>query len=677
MAVIATICWARTSSGLRGTRVVSISPRSIRSTTTAVSSKSPRYLGKMVPFDGSPTEWPARPIRWMPLATLVGDSTWITRSTAPMSMPSSRLEVATSPGRRPAFSASSINRRCSFAIEPWCARTRSSPASSLMAAASRSASRRELTKMMVERCWRTSSRMRGWIAGQMLRRGPSGSGPITADGPLYTSVPRSRSAMSSTGTSTVISMALMRPASPMVTARFVPPRNFAVSLSGRCVADKPIRCGSALVMAASRSRLSARWAPRFAPALERNSPTITHRIDGRTCRAALVRSRKSDSGVVIRMSGGWRSICRRSRTGVSPVRIATVMGDRAAPMRSACNQMPRRGACRLRSMSTVSALSGETANTRPRSPSAGTASVANRSMHQKKAASVLPLPVGADISVCWPAATDRQPPSWTSVGAENAPENQARAAGENMSRTVGMGLSLLPLPGRSKPERAKQVLGRQRSVGLKDRVSGLEQTSVVRRRAADPLAERDDLPVEVVELAARATPEALEGRWPIGAVRRKTAGQSGTKQAAADGKREECHRPEGPRPPALIECVSTRLRRPDALANGRDRQPCQSSVPQRLANRQAGDGHDGVVEIRHELRPAGPRDVRDVLRLHDRAEQRDDRLDPAGRLRKGRAHLQQRAGILFDHPRLEIGRTEIQDATDDAVAPEDAGRLAI
>src|SRR5438876_9452813 len=148
-----------------------------------------------------------------------------------------------------------------------------------------------------------------------------------------------------------------------------------------------------------------------------------------------------------------------------------------------------------------------------------------------------------------------------------------------------MDLSLLPLAERSKPERAKQFLGRQRSVGLKDRVAGLEQARVVRRRTANPLAEWDELPIQVVELAARAAPEALEGRWPIGAVRRKTAGQSGTKQSAADGKREECHRPEGPRPPALIERISTGLRRPDALANGRDGQPCQSSVPQRLADR--------------------------------------------------------------------------------------------
>src|SRR2546428_12518957 len=121
--------------------------------------------------------------------------------------------------------------------------------------------------------------------------------------------------------------------------------------------------------------------------------------------------------------------------------------------------MPRKGACKLRWMWTVSALSGETYNTRQRSASAGTGSVANRSIHQKKAASVLPLPVGADIRVCWPAATDRQPPSWTSVGAAKAPENQARAAGENRSRTVGIDLRLGARI--SKPERANQFPRRQ------------------------------------------------------------------------------------------------------------------------------------------------------------------------------------------------------------------------
>ena len=114
--------------------------------TTAASSRSPRYLGKMTPRLGSPTWCPARPTRCRPLATLAGDSTWITRSTAPMSMPSSSELVATMAGSRPALSASSIWTRCSRASEPWWARTSSSPASSLSLLASRSASRRRVAE---------------------------------------------------------------------------------------------------------------------------------------------------------------------------------------------------------------------------------------------------------------------------------------------------------------------------------------------------------------------------------------------------------------------------------------------------------------------------------------------------------------------------------------------------
>ena len=45
----------------------------------------------------------------------------------------------------------------------------------------------------------------------------------------------------------------------------------------------------------------------------------------RISRAWLVSSRYSDSGVVMRMSGGRRASSRRSSAGVSPVRLATVM----------------------------------------------------------------------------------------------------------------------------------------------------------------------------------------------------------------------------------------------------------------------------------------------------------------------------------------------------------------
>src|SRR5437773_700994 len=44
----------------------------------------------MRPVAVSPYAWPARPIRWRPLATDLGDPIWTTRSMYPMSMPSSR-----------------------------------------------------------------------------------------------------------------------------------------------------------------------------------------------------------------------------------------------------------------------------------------------------------------------------------------------------------------------------------------------------------------------------------------------------------------------------------------------------------------------------------------------------------------------------------------------------------
>ena len=66
-------------------------------------------------------------------------------------------------------------------------------------------------------------------------------------------------------------------------------------------------------------------------------------------RAAEVMIRYSDSGVVIRTSGGLRRIAWRSRCGVSPVRSPT---ETSAPM-------PFSGARRLRSMSYESAFKGE------------------------------------------------------------------------------------------------------------------------------------------------------------------------------------------------------------------------------------------------------------------------------------------------------------------------------
>src|SRR2546426_416994 len=59
----------------------------------AQATRSPRYLGKMEAALTAPTWWPARPTRCIPLATEGGASIWMTRSMAPMSMPSSSEDV--------------------------------------------------------------------------------------------------------------------------------------------------------------------------------------------------------------------------------------------------------------------------------------------------------------------------------------------------------------------------------------------------------------------------------------------------------------------------------------------------------------------------------------------------------------------------------------------------------
>ena len=95
------------------------------------------------------------------------------------------------------------------------------------------------------------------------------------------------------------------------------------------------------------------------PATAWTSSTITvstPRSDSRACEVSI---RNSDSGVVIRMSGGLVAILRRSAAVVSPDRTPTLTSAISWPSRSAVCRMPASGARRLRSTSTASALSGE------------------------------------------------------------------------------------------------------------------------------------------------------------------------------------------------------------------------------------------------------------------------------------------------------------------------------
>src|SRR5205809_821612 len=59
-------------------------------------------------------------------------------------------------------------------------------------------------------------------------------------------------------------------------------------------------------------------------------------------------------------------------------------------------------------------------------------------MAARNPASVLPEPVGAQISVCLPATIAGQPPAWASVGPSgNRRSNHTRTAGWNRSRAPG------------------------------------------------------------------------------------------------------------------------------------------------------------------------------------------------------------------------------------------------
>src|ERR1700736_6577149 len=111
--------------------------------------------------------------------------------------------------------------------------------------------------------------------------------------------------------------------------------------------------------------------------------------------------------------------------------------------------------------------------------------------------------------------------------------------------------------------------------GGEDRLALLQQSGVVWRRASDLFAESDDLAVEVLELAARTTLNALEGRWPIGAVGWKIAGEPLAGDAVAEPHGKGRHQPKGPGSAALIEPEAAKLRRSHPSTNRRDRQPLE------------------------------------------------------------------------------------------------------
>src|SRR4029077_19951800 len=123
-----------------------------------------------------------------------------------------------------------------------------------------------------------------------------------------------------------------------------------------------------------------------------------------------------------------------------------------------------------------------------------------------------------------------------------------------------------------------------------DRLALLQQSGVVWCRAADLFAERDDLAVQVIELAAGTPLKALQGRRAISAVGWEFADEPLAGDAVAEPLRKRRHQAKGARRAALVETEPAKLGRSDTFANRRDRQPLRDDVAEGLAARAAGNG---------------------------------------------------------------------------------------
>ena len=140
--------------------------------------------------------------------------------------------------------------------------------------------------------------------------------------------------------------------------------------------------------------------------------------------------------------------------------MATVGSTNGTPSRSAANRMPISGERRFFSMSNASARNGEMYSTCVRAlGSTGVADgVTRRSRLERNAVRVLPLPVGAQTSVCCPLRMAGQPWICGGVGVGNDAANHSRTAGEKPSSTgwsamrAGYARGVTRRPGRGRAE---------------------------------------------------------------------------------------------------------------------------------------------------------------------------------------------------------------------------------
>ena len=361
-----------------------------------------------------------------------------------MSMPSSSEDVATTAGSRPALSSSSTS--CALLARHRAVmgpgdddlaggtpgaglghdlRRRFGSAgfgrdalplglaSSFSRALSRSASRRELANTIVERWASIRSSTRSSTCGQIdVRR----SAPAAAAGQVAGRLAQRGHVLDRHDDLQLERLRRRRLRRPS-TGR-PPARNVATSSTGRTVAESPIalrRRVEQRVEALERQRPGGRRAWWRTPRAPRRRSRCRRRAATRG--PPDVSSRNSDSGVVIRMSGGRRANSRRSSAGVSPVRIAD--GDVGLGQAEPGRGLPDAGQRGAQVALDVDGQRLERADVEH--PAAalrvvghGSARPAGRAT-DRNAASVLPEPVGATTRVCSPRAMASQAPACAGV----------------------------------------------------------------------------------------------------------------------------------------------------------------------------------------------------------------------------------------------------------------------
>ncbi len=311
-------------------------------------------------------------------------------------------------------------------------RARSS-ASSLRRGASRSARRRVLTKTSVDRCARISSSSRGWMDGQIeWRASAPAAGP---PGASSTSIASPMRAMSSTGHDDLQIQLLARAGvDELDLASDAAEEPADLADSGRCVADRPMRCGSP-----SARSLEALEAQREVRAALGGGHGV-HLVDDDVLHAAQDLARLAGEQQVQRLGRRDQDVGRRAR-------------QLAARFAAGCRRCARRPSTSGTSIPSCSRRAANADQRRPEvaldvvgerleradvqhahrsSPPVAARSSGDRGTTGRPPGSC-PSP-SARGSACAVPGDGAQPCSWAGVGAANASANQARVASLNGAR---------------------------------------------------------------------------------------------------------------------------------------------------------------------------------------------------------------------------------------------------